>query len=540
VSESATQQSPGSAGSKATPPTTLPPLGFVGWLRWAWRQLTSMRTALVLLFLLALAAIPGSVLPQRNQSPIRVNDYITTHHSLGPIFNKLGLFDVYASAWFGAIYFLLLVSVAGCIVPRIRHHARALQAQPPAAPRNLERLPAYTTFTTTAAPEDVVVAGTSYLKSKRWRVRKSDAPSDGWPTTSLGSEKGYMRETGNLIFHTALLFLVLGVALGSLWGFRGQVIVKTGDGFSNTLSQYDEFRAGRLFSTTKLPPFSFVLDKFDVTFEQTGTQAGAPRQFTAHVTLYRTPGAKPEHKVIEVNHPLNVDGVNVFLTGHGYAPHITVRSKDGTVLYTGSTAFLPQDRNFTSTGVVKLPDVTPQLGLQGIFLPTSTIDPVRGPISTFPAPNDPGLFLSAWEGDLGLDKGVPQSVYRLDTTHLTKQGIRALRPGQTWTLPDGRTVKFDGVSRFASFQIAREPGSLITLVAAIFGIIGLLYGLFVPRRRLWVRAQTQPDGLTLVSVAGLSRSETPGLAEEVESVATELASRVLVTSSVPQVEEGSQ
>jgi cytochrome c biogenesis protein len=149
------------------------------------------------------------------------------------------------------------------------------------------------------------------------------------------------------------------------------------------------------------------------------------------------------------------------------------------------------------------------------------------------------LFLSAWEGDLGLDRGVPQSVYRLDTTHMTKQGIESLRPGQTWKLPDGRTITFDGVNRFASFQIAREPGSLITLLAAVIGIIGLLYGLFVPRRRLWVRAQSQPDGLTLVSVAGLSRSETPGLAEEVNLVATELKSRVDVSpQATSQGQEG--
>lgn len=480
-----------------------------------------MRTALVLLFLLALAAIPGSVLPQRNQSPIRVNDWIDSHKALGPIFDKIGMFDVYASPWFGAIYFLLLVSIAGCIVPRIRHHARTLRMQPPAAPRNLERLPVYTTFTTATAPDDVVADSRTYLGSKRWRIRKGSPDGD----TSLGSEKGYMRETGNLIFHTALLFLVVGVALGSLWGFRGTVIVKVGDGFSNTLTQYDEFRSGRLFKSSNLPPFTFVLNKFDVKFETSGTQAGAPRQFTAHVTLYRTPGAKPEQKVIEVNHPLSVDGANVYLTGHGYAPHITVKAKDGTVLYSGATPFLPQDRNFTSTGVVKLPDITPQFGLQGIFLPTASIDPVRGPISTFPAPNDPALFLSAWEGNLGLDKGVPQSVYRLDTTHMKRLGIHPLRPGETWTLPDGRTVTFDYVTRFASFQIAREPGSLITLIAAIVGIVGLLYGLFVPRRRLWVRARVQDDGSTLVTVAGLSRSETPGLTDEVNAVADALAER---------------
>ena len=42
---------------------TLPRLGPLGWARWAWRQLTSMRTALFLLLLLAIAALPGSIWP---------------------------------------------------------------------------------------------------------------------------------------------------------------------------------------------------------------------------------------------------------------------------------------------------------------------------------------------------------------------------------------------------------------------------------------------------------------------------------------------
>ena len=41
-------------------------------LHW-WRRLTAMRTAIVLLFLLALAAVPGSLLPQRSLSQNKVN-----------------------------------------------------------------------------------------------------------------------------------------------------------------------------------------------------------------------------------------------------------------------------------------------------------------------------------------------------------------------------------------------------------------------------------------------------------------------------------
>ena len=61
-----------------------PAIGFVGGLRWLWTQLTSMRTALVLLFALAVAAVPGSLIPQRDVSPIRVSDFIDQHPTRRP------------------------------------------------------------------------------------------------------------------------------------------------------------------------------------------------------------------------------------------------------------------------------------------------------------------------------------------------------------------------------------------------------------------------------------------------------------------------
>ncbi|MFM9745573.1 cytochrome c biogenesis protein ResB, partial [Streptomyces brasiliscabiei] len=81
-----------------------PALGVVGWLGWGWRQLTSMRTALVLLLLLAIAAIPGSIVPQRTADPNGVSQFKVDHPDLYPVLDHLQLFDVYSSAWFSAIY----------------------------------------------------------------------------------------------------------------------------------------------------------------------------------------------------------------------------------------------------------------------------------------------------------------------------------------------------------------------------------------------------------------------------------------------------
>jgi cytochrome c biogenesis protein len=215
----------------------------------------------------------------------------------------------------------------------------------------------------------------------------------------------------------------------------------------------------------------------------------------------------------------------VFLMGNGYAPRFTVRDAAGTVVFAGAVPFLPQDTaTFTSTGVIKVPDIAPeQLGFSALFLPTAQVDPVRGPVSVYPDALNPEVFLGAYKGDLGIDAGLPKSVYRLDTDDMTLVANGRLLPGQTLTLPDGLgSITYDGWTRWANFQVADDPGRLPALLAAVGAIVGLMLSLFIRRRRVWVRAVPGPDGRTVVEVAGLARSESPALDEEVGSLADEL------------------
>src|SRR4051794_12276385 len=251
----------------------LPRLGWHGTLRFLWTQLTSMRTALVLLFALAVAAVPGSLIPQRRISPIRVNDFIAQHPILGPVYDQVGLFAVYTSPWFSAVYLLLFVSLVGCIVPRVMVYARALRAQPPRTPRNLARLPAYARGDLAEErSDDVLERAAAELRRQHYRVRVVDgsigstgsADSTG---SSVAAERGYLREAGNLVFHVSLLFLLLGVAIGALWGYRGSSVVIVGQGFSNSVTQYDDLSAGGWFKAASLKPFSVVVKDFQVRFE---------------------------------------------------------------------------------------------------------------------------------------------------------------------------------------------------------------------------------------------------------------------------------
>lgn len=490
-------------------------------LRWAWRQLTSMRTALFLLLLLAVAAVPGSFIPQRGVDARAVQVFFADHPSLAPVLDALGFFSVYSSPWFSAIYLLLMVSLIGCIVPRMAIYAKALRARPPRAPRNFARMPASGSFETSASVEEVVAAGRRVLG--RARVDVVDDPEGG---RELRAEKGYLRELGNLVFHVSIVVVLVGVAVGSLWGYRGAVIVAEDEGFSNTLSQYNEFASGPLFDAEELPPFSFRLDRMIAEFQPDGPQRGAPKLFQADVTYTQRPGQAPEQYEIFVNHPLALDGGSVFLVGQGYAPVIRVTDASGRVVFEDAVVFLPSDGTYISQGVVKVPDAQPQqLGFQGFFLPTAVAgDDSEASTSIYPGAVNPLLGLRMWTGDLGLDEGVPQSVYVLEKARMTEvledDGEPfniSLSPGQAQELPGGGSIEFVELKRFARLQVANTPAMSLPLVGVSVGVLGLIASLMVRPRRTWIRARAavagEGDSPTVVEVAALDRvprDELPG------------------------------
>ncbi len=530
----------GAAGSQLStapvedsPSPDLPSLGVIGWARWFWRQLTSMRVALLLLLLLSLAAIPGSLIPQTGINEAQVADFRERHDVLAPVYDKLGLFNVYSSVWFSAIYILLFVSLIGCIVPRTWQFVGQLRGRPPGAPRRLTRLPAHTTWRTSADPEEVREAALALLRKRRFRAH---AVGD-----AVAAEKGYLRELGNLAFHLALIVMLIAFAWGQLFKSEGNKIVVEGDGFSNTLTQYDDFKSGNLFTNDDLEPFSFDVEEFTGTYERTGPNRGTPRTYETEVTY--TEGADGEEKnaLIKVNNPLEIGDAKVYLVSHGYAPVVTVRDGKGEIVYQDAVPLLPLDNNVTSNGVVKVLDgyrnpqgKKEQLGFQAFFVPTFGGSASGTMLSQFPALDYPVLALNAYHGDLKADSGIPQSVYQMDKTKMKEfkdaDGEllkKLLTPGETMTLPGGAgSITFEkDIKEWAGFQVVQEPGGGWALGAALTAIGGLAASLFVQRRRVWVRAVRGDDGVTVVEMAGLGRSESAKVPEELGDLAETLYER---------------
>ncbi|GAB7192615.1 cytochrome c biogenesis protein ResB [Kineococcus sp. NUM-3379] len=512
-------------------------------LRFAWRQLTSMRTALFLLMLLAVAAVPGSLFPQRGIDPVAVRAYLAEHESAGPWLDRLQVFDVYSSVWFSAIYLLLFVSLVGCVLPRARVHWRAVRARPPRTPARLAKLPEHRELALPGAPGEVAAAAREVLRGARYRV---DVRDDG-AGVEVAAERGHHRESGNLLFHLSLVGLLVSVASGSLLGYEGQRLVVEEETFVGAGTAFDSFSSGPWAGRDDVPPFSLRLDDMRVRFEARQTsQIGQPRQFEADVTFTPAPGEPPRRQTVRVNQPVEEDGVQISLSGNGYAPVLTFRDGQGRVVKTGAVPFLPQNANYDSRGVLKVPDARDaagepvQLGFQGVFLPTMTTGADGVAVSGFPDAANPFLALVAYTGDLGLRDGVPESVYVLDLGAMN--AVRGedgrplplrLTPGQSATLPDGLgTLTFEGVRRFASFDVRHTPGQRAALTFSLLATLGLTASLFLPRRRVWLRVRPVAGGMaggvggSALKVAGLARGNDAGLGAEVDAVVDRLRARL--------------
>ncbi|MCM3688754.1 cytochrome c biogenesis protein ResB [Kocuria rosea] len=522
------------------PDVELPALGPLGLLRWAWTQLTKMNTALFLLLLLAVAAVPGSIFPQRIQDPAKVSDYMENNPVLGEWLDRLQFFDVFSSAWFSAIYLLLFVSLVGCVIPRAAKHWRAWRAEPPRTPRRLERLPEHRAFAlggrdgaAAPAPADVVADAARLLRKRGYRVAVRDA---GTAAPSVAAERGMWKEVGNVVFHLALLGVLVSVAVGSLFGYKGQRVVVEGESFVNTLIGYDSFTPGTNYDADWLEPFSVRLDRFEAEFNRDTTNPdnyGAPLDFTAEVTVQDEPGAEPRQEVLKVNQPLNVGGVKTYLVGNGYAPVIRVTDGNGDVAFEGPVVTVPTDGVYTSSLVLKVPDARPdQLGFVGLLLPTAVGGEGEMPRSVDPGLANPRLILSSYYGDLGLDTGEPQNVFVLDVEPLTELNAMMNANGavtldaadRVYELPEGKgTVEFLDVKRYVGLDIHYDPGKTGAFVSFLAAFTGLLMSMFISRRRVWVRAVEGADDdgrpATVLEYGLLARGEDPRLRPEAERLA---------------------
>lgn len=505
-----------------------------------WRQLTSMRTALILLFLLAIGSLPAALLPQWHLNQTKTAQYLVQHPTLGPLLDRLGFFDVIASPWYSAVYLALAVSLIGCITPRTVELVQQWRAKPTRAPRNLARLPHHGTATVAGAPEDVAERIRRALRRRGIGGWRTAVRTEASGAVAVSAERGYLREVGNLVFHVAVLGLLFSMAIGSLYGYTGSKIVTEGDELcSSAPVAYDNFAPGRMVDGTEMEPFCVRVDRFEAAYNDAGLALYYRARVGVQVGDETLDPTRFREQMLNVNEPLRLAGQRLYLLGHGYVPQFTVRFPNGDVR-DYSAPFEPKDAQFTSEGAVKITDPPGyrgaevrqhQLAIVGIFAPSGIV--TAGVLTSgYPELLAPAVAVEVYRGDLGVDQGEPQSIFSIDTRQvdeglLTSQGRANLAVGESMTLDDGTVITFTGAKNFVSLQTSYDPVQGFALLFAILLVAGILTSLTIKRRRVWYRVTPlAPDGegdpklglRSLVEIGGLARTDQAGYGAEFASL----------------------
>ena len=506
-----------------------------------WRSLRSMRTALILLLLLALAAIGGSLVPQTSNSPMRVASIFRDHPLRARIYDSLGLFDVYGSWWFTLIYTLLLVSLGACLVPRTRAMVRNLRARPQPT-RELEALRHYAEVPVAADAEQAARLSRRVLRRNLFRV------SHASPSGSVAADKGLAREGGSLLFHWSFFLILVGVIFGKGTGFTGYAVISEGECWVEAAANYDgNLRTGRFFGGDHTGARVCVQD-----FEDRFRQSGQPMDFVTTATLQSGDGGPARTVDIRVNEPAAVDGVRYYQYAFGWSPVIEVH-RAGELIASGPVQFerdpVPPGLGELQVpwhGVLRLPTTDPQVGIEFQLWPDSRAFFAVAQTGTVPLMNrvfEPVLRYRAFEGDLASE--LRPSFAELDTRGLREFRSGIIGAGQTVTLATGRaaasgneggggegagstgaggdlTVTFADLKQYSVLQVGRDRGLWIMLAASILILLGLVPALYTSRRKVWVRAEPASEG-SVLKVGGYALQRTSQFEEEFTRLVDRLA-----------------
>jgi len=300
------------------------------WLAEAVELISSMRFAISLLSLVAIASVIGTVLKQNEPIPNYVNQF-------GPfwfeVFNKLSLYAVYSAWWFLLIMAFLVLSTSLCIIrntPKMLRDMRSWRENVrEQSLRNFHHKAEWSSTKPLAGftQELVLRIGGDGYKSKV--VEKGDG-------MLIAAKRGSANKWGYIFAHSAIVIICIGGLLDSdlpirfqKW-FSGKTTFAGSGAISDIPAQHrlsvnnPTFRAntfipeGATSNTAIIPqqtgilvqelPFSIELKRFIIEHYSTGM----PKLFASEVIVHDLQSGKSFPATIKVNEPLIYKGIAVY------------------------------------------------------------------------------------------------------------------------------------------------------------------------------------------------------------------------------------
>lgn len=523
-----------------------------------WRLLTSVRFALLLIGLLALASLAGLLIPQlpsqMQGNPAASSAWLEFQRGrfglLTTPMDRLGLFNIFRSIWFAATLALLVASICVCTAGRLPPVWRnVFRPQTRVPDEYLERDQASVTFPAPEVPSLVRALG-------RRRFRVATRVEGG--ATYLFADRFPWAQLATFVSHLALILFVTGGFVTVMTARDRQIFIAEGT-------------TTPVFAITDRDHMQVYVEKAIARFDA----SGFPRDYRTELVIYRG-GREAARGVTTVNNPLAYGGYRfhqsayfpdgavlrvrevasgrlvydetLALQGSAPAPRVVLRNRAGDVLL--NDAIVPTDFLQGVVGAtISLPGVSRRLWLGAREAPAGAgwqlvvfeLDTEAG-VRTVLGEGEPadlgGLSLTfagvtalpstAVQGLPGAEQGaVAELSDGTQAEVLTVSPVQgralALSPGQPVVLGDFE-YSFGGRRAFAGITVRRDPGSTFIWVATGLLLLGLALTFYTPRRRLWGKIQ---DGVA--SFRGLG-----GRSAAIEKEIIEVARRAGAPAAPPR------
>ncbi|MCL2590651.1 MAG: cytochrome c biogenesis protein ResB [Betaproteobacteria bacterium] len=295
--------------------------------------LSSMRFAISLLTILAIASLIGTVVQQEQPA----NAYLQQFGQFwDPIFSRLGLYAVYSSSWFIAILAFLVLSTTLCIIRQFTPMVREIRGfREHAREASLRHFAHRASFEPTLPPEERSGAATAYLARTGFRFRVNDHAD----STLIAAKKGSLGRIGYFLAHGSIVLICLGGLLDSnlllsvqihlygkvpapgeltigeippsarlepsRWSFRGNIYIPEGTTASQAVINADN---GVLLQPL---PFKIELKRFHVDHYENG----APKRYASDVVITDNESGEVFERTLEVNKPFEHRGITLYQSG---------------------------------------------------------------------------------------------------------------------------------------------------------------------------------------------------------------------------------
>lgn len=264
-------------------------------------QLSSRRTAILLLFILTILFVAGSFLPQVSFLPASRQEEIRSEH---PLLYLLGSYlspaRLSGSVLFLILSFLLFLSLLFCTLQRWGKEGER-RGRVPFSWRGKWR---------PGVEEEV------RRFCRRWeKVRDGEG--------KFLARRGKWGRRGSLIFHGGMAVVIAGAFVGYLSGYKGGMVVTEGQTLPVTPENFVMKYGSPLIGGPDDIPVIRVERVTVVKYDEKHV-----RQYRVEVTVLDREGRERQRDVVEVNRPLLVAGHRLVLEDYGVAPYLVIRDKD--------------------------------------------------------------------------------------------------------------------------------------------------------------------------------------------------------------------